>query len=445
MTRWPRIRHVFSREHLYVYGPAGLLSLLGFLVALHFVSPAPPRHFVMATAARDGAYYEFGLRYQKLFAREGIAIDVRVTSGSVENVGLLKDSASGVDVAFVQGGVLTAAAAENLLSLGTLYLEPIWVFSRRPIPGQDIAGLAGKRIAVGPDGSGTRLVAELLLDANGITASSAARLPVTGRAAQEAVQRGEADAAFFVASARAPMVRDMVSVSGLRLMTFLRADAYSRQFPFLTRVTLPEGALSLASDAPPRDTVLLASAVNLIIRDDFHPALRDLLLMSATAIHGGPGLFERPRQFPSPDQVDAPLSAEARRYYQSGPSFLNRYLPFWVATSVDRLKVMLLPLVALMFPLFKIVPPLYRWRVRSKIYCWYQDLDAVDHALAAATPTIDLDKLERDLDRVEREVRHVVVPPSYREELYHLRAHIELLRAKVRAALEAPAPAADRE
>jgi TRAP transporter TAXI family solute receptor len=425
-----------------VYGPAALLTVLAFLVALHFVSPAPPRRIVMATGASDGAYYQFGLRYRELLARDGITLDVRMTSGSRENVRLLRDAASGVDVAFVQGGVLATDPSEHLLSLGTLYLEPIWVFTRAATRGQDLAGLAGKRVAVGPEGSGTRVLADLLLDANGIPASSATRLPVTGHAAQEALQRGAADAAFLVASVQAPMVRDIAEVADLHLMSFPRADAYTRRFPFLVKLLLPEGALNLASDAPPHDTVLLASAVNLIVRDDFHPALSDLLLMSATAIHSGAGLFERPRQFPSPDHVDVPLGPEARRYYQSGPSFLNRYLPFWMATSVDRLKVMLVPLLALMLPLFKVVPPLYRWRVRSKIYCWYHDLDVIDRALADSPLAAEPGALEADLERVEREVRGVVVPASYSEELYHLRAHIELLRAKVRAARRAGEPRA---
>jgi TRAP transporter TAXI family solute receptor len=426
-----------SREHLYIYGPACLLTVLAFVVALRFVSPAPPRHIVIATGGQDGAYYQFGLRYRELLAREGITLDVRSTSGSVDNVRLLEDAASGVDVAFVQGGVL-APESPGLLSLGTVYLEPIWIFSRAPIHGLDVAGLAGKRLAVGPEGSGTRMLADRLLDANGVTEASARRLPVTGNAAQEALRRGTADAAFFVVAAQAPMIRDVVRVPGLRLMSFSRADAYTRRFPFLVKVVLPQGALDLASDIPPRDTVLLASAVNLVVRKSFHPALSSLLLMSATTIHGGPGLFEKAGDFPSPQHADVPLSPEARRYYQSGPSFLNRYLPFWMATSIDRLKVMLVPLIALMFPLFRIVPPLYRWRVRSKIYRWYHDLAAIDRALAGSQSVTDRGAIEGDIDRVEREVRGVVVPASYQEELYHLRAHIELLRAKVRGASKPP-------
>jgi TRAP transporter TAXI family solute receptor len=431
--RRPGARARLSREHLYIYGPAFLLSIVGFFIAFHFVTPAPPRRIVMATGSQDGAYYQFGLRYQKLLARQGITLDVRVTSGSVENVRLLKDSAADVAVAFVQGGVLAAEESEDLLSLGTLYFEPIWVFTRAETGGHDIGGLVGKRLAMGPEGSGTRALAELMLKANGITGPSITRVPITGLAARDALQHGTVDAAFFVASVQAPMLREVIRLPNVDVMTFARADAYTRQFPFLTKVVLPQGALDLARDIPPHDTVLLASAVNLVIRQDFHPALSDLLLMTAATVHAGPGLFEQPRQFPSPDHVDVPLSPEAARYYASGPPFLIRYLPFWVGTWVDRLKVMLVPLLALMLPLFRVVPPLYRWRVRSRIYCWYQHLDAIDHGIAADATPAALAEALHGLERVENEVRRVIVPPSYREELYHLRLHIEFLRARVQA------------
>ena len=429
-----------SRESLYFYGAAVALSVLGFAVALHFVTPAPPRHVVMATGAVDGAYYQFGLRYQEALAREGITLEVRVTAGSADNVARLRDPAGDVDVAFVQGGVLTGEEPGDLRALGTVYLEPLWVFSRTALGGRDIPGLAGKRVAVGPEGSGTRVVADRLLNANGLTPRAAARVPITGPAARAALARGAVDAAFFVASVQAPMLQEVIRVPGLHLMSFPRADAYTRRYPFLIKLTLPEGALDLASDVPPRDTVLLGSAVNLVVRGSFHPALADLLLMTASSIHAGAGLFETAGQFPSAKHVDVPLGDEARRYYQSGPPFLNRYLPFWVATWVDRVKVMLVPLVALMIPLFRIMPSLYRWRVRSKIYRWYHDLDAVDHALAASEAAPDLDRLSADLERVEQDVRRVIVPASYREELYHLRLHIDFLRDKVRAAGLAVSP-----
>lgn len=426
--------------------PALVVVAAAFVVAWAFVKPAPPRHFVIATGRPDGAYYQVALRYRDLLAREGITVGVRATTGSLENVRLLADPASEVEVAFVQGGVLDAAAPPpGLLTLGTLYIEPLWVFARAATRGQDLGGLAGKRLAVGPEGSGTRALAERLLLANAVRVASADLSPLTGLDAVRALERGTIDVMFLVSSPEAATVRAAVRARGITLVSLARADAYTRLFPFLRKVVLPEGALDLGANVPARDTVLLGASVNLVIRRDFHPALSNLLLGAATVLHGRPGLFEQARQFPSPDGVDVPLSDEARRYHASGPPFLIRYLPFWAATLVDRLKILLLPLIAVLFPLIKGVPPLYRWRIRSRIYRWYDGLDGVDRALRGDLPVEEAARLQVELGRIEDEARRVVVPPSYREELYHLRLHIEFLRAKAAAAAgERPGPSSER-
>jgi TRAP transporter TAXI family solute receptor len=426
-----RLRDWLSRDHLYISAPALILTIVAFVVAWSFMKPAPPRRLVIATGPPDGVYYQMGLRYNKLLAHEGITLDVRSTSGSVENVRLLEDSDRGVDVAFVQGGVLTARPSSDVLALGSLYLEPVWMFTRATIQGHDLNRLNGKRLAIGPEGSGTRALAELLLGANRVTSASAQLLPLTGLDAVRALERGTADAMFLVAAPEARAVREAIRGRGVTLVSFSRADAYTRLFSFLRKVVLPEGALDLAADLPAKDTVLMAAAVNLVIRRDLHPALSNLLLIAASTVHSPGGLFEQPRQFPSPDGVDVPLSDEARHYYQAGPPFLIRYLPFWAATLVDRLKIMLVPLIAVLFPLIKIAPSVYQWRVRSKIYRWYDDLDAVDLALREKLSPGQTATLRQELDRIEREVRLVEVPASYREEHYHLRLHLEYLRAKV--------------
>ncbi len=432
VRRWP------SRDHLYVYGSALLFALAGFAVALYFVKPAPPSRFTIATGRSDGAYYQFGLHYRELLIRQGITLEVRVTSGSVENVRLLADPGSGVDAAFVQGGVREVASSDALVSLGSLYYEPLWIFSRSAAAGHDIGSLRGKRLAVGPEGSGTRAIALLLLKANGVTATSASLLPLTGLDAVRAMQRRTVDAALLVAGPESESVREMMRTPGITPMSFPRADAYTRLYPFLSKLVLPEGALDLQADIPSREMVLLAPAASLVVRKNFHPALSDLLLMTATTVHGGAGIFERVRQFPSPEHVDFPLSEDARRYYQNGPPLLARYLPFWTATFLDQMKVMLLPLIVLLFPLFKIIPPIYRWRVRSRIYCWYRDLETVDLALADHPSPEELTSLSEELERIESEVRRVVVPLSHRETLYHLRLHLDLLRHKVEAAQALP-------
>lgn len=434
MLRDGEWRHWRVREYLLVVGPALLVTVAAFAVAIAFVKPAPPRQMVMATGRPDGAYHQFGLRYQAELARDGIRVTLRPTSGAVENVRLLADATAGVDVAFVQGGVGAGAPDAGLLALGSLYFEPLWVFARGVSDADDLRGLRGRRVAVGPEGSGTRELVDRLLRANGVTTPAATLVPLTGLEAVRALRGGEIDAAAFVASPESATIREAVSVPGVTLLSFPRADAYTRLFPFLSRLTLPEGALSLARDLPRREVALVSPTASLVTRPDFHPALSDLLLVAATRIHGRAGVFERPRQFPSPDYTDLPLSAEAQRFHRSGPPFLSRYLPFWAASLVDRLKIMLLPLIALAIPLAKIVPPTLHWRTRRKIYRWYRQVQAADVALAHPQPPDELDRLLAQLDRVEDQVRRIRIPPAHSESHFHLRLHIDLVRAKVLAA-----------
>jgi uncharacterized protein len=427
-------RHWRLRDHLLVFGPALVLTIAAFAVAITFVEPAPPRRIVLATGRPDGAYHQFGLRYQAELAREGITVELRPTSGSLENLRLLADPTSGVSIAFVQGGVRAAAPAADLFALGSLYFEPLWLFARGATRGGDVATLRGRRIAVGPEGSGTRALVDLLLRANGIGMGTATLVPLTGLDAVRSLRAGEVDAVALVAGPDSPAVREAVAMSDAELLSFPRAEAYARRFPFLSRLTLPEGALNLERNLPPKDVQLVAASAGLVVRADFHPALSDLLLVTATELHGRAGMFERARQFPSPDFTDYPLGDEALRFYRNGPPFLVRYLPFWAATMVDRLKIMLLPLAALLIPLFKIVPPTYRWRTRRKIYRWYDQVQDADVALCEPRSAQELDRLLEQLDHVEHQVRQLLIPSAHAEAHFHLRAHIDLVRAKVLAA-----------
>jgi hypothetical protein len=275
---------------------------------------------------------------------------------------------------------------------------------------------------------------DLLLRANGVTAPLATLLPLTGLDAVRALREGEVDAAVFVASPESATIREAVTIPDVAVMGFPRAEAYSRLYPFLSRLTLPQGALDLGRNLPAREIVLISPTTNLVTRGDFHPALGDLLLVAATKIHSRAGVFERPRQFPSQDFTDFPLSPEAQRFYQNGPPFLSRYLPFWTATLLDRLKIMLLPLIVFAIPLFKILPPTFRWNARRKIYTWYTQVQAADLALSKPCGAEELDRLLAELDKVEEQVRHIRIPPAHSESHFHLRAHIDLVRAKLLAA-----------
>jgi len=419
--------------HLKTYLPALLLVLAGFIVASHFVQPGPPHSITIATGAPDGAYTLFAGRYRALLAENGITLQIRKTVGSLENLALLK--AGQVDLAFVQGGIAGPAMAAGLESLGSLYYEPLWLFYRRPAHADRLTDFRELRLATGNPGSGTQALVQSLLEDNHLGSDTDRLQSLGGDEALDALTEGRVDAAFFVASPRAPLIRSLLHHKDIHLLSFARAAAYTRIHQALALLTLPEGTIDLQANIPPRTTTLLAATANLVAREDFHPALVSLLLQTATRVHNAGGLFEQPGEFPSGSNVDFPLNAHARNYYRYGQPFLQRYLPFWTANLIDRLKIMLLPLFTLLVPMFKLMPPVFRWQVRRKIYRWYRELQALDVQLLAETPGARLSELLQQLDAIEEEVRQVRVPLSYRDELYNVRLHIDLVRQRLQSAL----------
>lgn len=433
-----KLLRTLTDDRLKFFLPALVLTLAGFWVAYQFVDPAPPRRITIATGAEDGAYYLFGQRYRDILARQQVTLEVRRTAGSGENIALLH--AAEVDVAFVQSGVRDTTAPTPLVALASVYLEPLWLFYHRALEVKRLPDLRGKRLAIGPEGSGTHAMALQLLRDNAMLPPAVELLPLGGPQAVEALRRGAADAILVVASPQAPVVRTLLNAEEAALMPFERAEAYTRVHRFLARVTLPEGAIDLAANVPPHDVPLLASAAMLVVRDDFHPALISLLLQAAEEVHGQGDVFTQPGQFPSLHHLDWPLSPEARRYFRSGPSFLRRYLPFWVATLIERLLVMSLPLVALLIPLVRFLPPMYQWRVRSRIYRWYKDLLAINPDGKTGLSSEQYADCLQALNRIEAEVARLSVPLAFADQLYNLRVHIELVRQKVHQAQNRPEP-----
>jgi len=428
------------RDLLATAWPIVLIVAIGFAVAYQFVEPAPPKTLVISTGSDSGAYYAFAKRYAAILAKSGITLDVRTSAGSVENLERLKHGE--VDVAFMQGGIEPPADPSadgdapgedryaGLRSLGSMYYEPVWVFYQGEKPLNRLHDLAGKRIAVGAEGSGVRGLALQLLEANDIPVDDKLK-PLAGLDAAEAVQQGWVDAAFIIAAPEAPVVQVLLRSPGVRVMSFAQADAYTRRFPFLTRVTLPRGVVDLVRDLPPRDTTLLAATANLVVAENTHPALVALLLQAASEVHGRSGFFQRNGEFPAYRDTTFELSPDAQRYYKSGPPFLQRYLPFWAAVLVDRMVVLLLPLVALLLPLMRIAPAVYTWRVRSKVFRLYGELkfleDEVRHHYAAERHNEFFDRL----DRIEEEASNRHVPLAFTDLVYTLREHINLVRKQL--------------
>jgi TRAP transporter TAXI family solute receptor len=402
---------------------------------LKFVEPPPPRKLVIASGGRDGAYFRYARTYAEELQKDGLTVEVRETAGSVENLRLLGRDDSGVAVAIVQGGVAGPEEVKQFLALGSLYREPLWVFYRGDQGLDRLGGLAGRRVGTGPPGSGTHAIALQLLKVNGLAEPEPAR---DGRktvlvqddvaASAGALRKGELDAAFVVAAFETDYVQSLLNDENVKLMNFGQQEAYHRQFRFLAPVTLPAGIVNLGQNVPDRDIALLAPTAMLVVRKDFHPALVPLLLAAATRIHGKGDQVSDPGEFPSGSYCDFAVSEDARRFYKSGQPVLQRLLPFWVASLVDRTKVMLIPLVMLMMPLLRTAPPLIRWRTRRKIYLWYSDLREIDQRLVSGLSGPELEQELARLKEIEEKLTSVDVPLSYMDEFYHLRMHLAMLQ-----------------
>jgi len=427
------------RDLFSIFGPILLLTIAGFVVAWQFVEPAPPKRLVMATGPVDGAYYRFGLQYRDILARYGIELELVNTAGSVENLGLLTDSGSDVDVALLQCGIGFNEKTSDLKGLASLFYEPLWIFQHEQVPAK-VTDFMGRRIAIGEPGSGTQAAIQRLIDNNEMPTAAFEALELGGNAAAEALLNGQADVACFVASIRAPYIKKLLLSDSIYLTPFLRAEAYKRHFHSLSSVVLPRGAAHLRLDIPPADIEMLAPVASLTAKKKLHPTLIVVLVQAAVEVHSNGGIFEKQGQFPSILNMTFPVHEEAQRYLEKGPSWLHRYLPFWIAVSVDRLLILLIPLATLLFPLFKIAPPTYRWRVRKRIYSHYSDLFEVETALLANPSMAALDGCTAKIEKIEKDLAEVNVPLSYADQLFHLRMHVRFVKQRLDDARHGVAP-----
>ena len=426
------LREVSPHDLLLALGPALVLIAVAFWIAIKFVQPAPPRQLTIVTGSETGAYHAFAQRYRDILARDGVTLHIRTSAGSLENLALLMNPDSGVEVGFAQGGSGSAAHTARIFSLGSIYYEPAWIFLRQDPKIRDIADLRGQRVAVGPDGSGTRVLALQLLSLNGVVLPPTQLLYLGTREAADGLKNADVDAAFIVSAPEAKVVQELLAAPGISLLSLDNAAAYILRLPFLTQLTLPRSTVDFISDVPPRDVSLIAPTTNIVVTEDLHPALTYLLLSAMREVHGGPGWFQTQGKFPAPIDVDFPLSDQAERFYRSGVPFLYQYLPFWLANLVERLWVLVLPLVAVVVPLVKIVPPLYAWRVRSRVYRWYGELKFLEQEVTTQPTPEEIPQLLQRLERIDRAVAQTRVPLAYADQLYTLKEHIRLVRREIR-------------
>lgn len=442
------LRHTLlsMRDLLATAGPFILLALALLFVAYKVLDPNPPKKVVLATGADQGAYAEFGKRYAAALKQHGITVELRPTAGAAENLALLRDENSGVDLAFVQGGAdveyaSTAdyeAANAGLVSLGSLFHEPVWLFYREESAQRafgkpqmeslaDLAKPGNWKLNIGAPGSGVPNLVKRLLEANRIDTGALQLVQNPSTPAVVALLAGEIDALVFASAPESPLVQMLLQTPGVRLFDFPQAEAYSRRFPFLSPVMLPRGVVDLARDMPPANIRMIAPTATLVARESLHPALVQLFVQAARQIHGAPGWFQRKGAFPSVENTERPLAAEAERFYRSGPPLLQRYLPFWIANLIDRMWVVMVSIIAILIPLSRVVPPLYEFRVRSRIFRWYGQLRRLEDA-AGERP---LPELMAELNALEDRAGHISVPLSYADELYALRSHIHMVRKRL--------------
>jgi TRAP-type uncharacterized transport system substrate-binding protein len=421
-----------ARRRYLAWSVVALAALVGAVVCLAFafLKPTPPHVVVMATGPEGGIRAELGKRYREILARSGIDLRLSPSAGAVENVERLRDPKSGASVAIVPSGITTRQDSPELVSLGTLFYEPIWIFARGDALSERHRLSRNLRISIGAAGSATHAFSVEFLARLGVADGHNARLlALAQQDGAEKLLRGEIDALILLDAWESPLVRRLLAARDIRLVNASRADSWVALYSYLNKVVLPAGVADMARDIPPENITLLAPKANLIVRADLHPAIQYLLLDAASQIHSGPGVFHRAGEFPAPESVDLPLSDHARQFHKTGPPFLQRHLPFWLAILAQQLLVLLIPLLGLLYPLLRFAPAGFAWAMQRRMLRLYGELKRLDDELTHG-PRNNVRDLSERLDRLEEHVNDVWLPVSFRPPLYQLKTHIALVRQR---------------
>jgi TRAP-type uncharacterized transport system substrate-binding protein len=424
---------MIGSDHLQRFWPfltvVGLVAI--FLAAgIYIVGTLPPRTIVMATGAEGGANHELGIRYRDILAQSGVKVQLLPTTGGLENLARLSDPRSGVGVGFVQGGTTTQKESPDVESLGTVFYEPLWFFYRSEI-GEDIRALRGRRLSIGPEGSGARALALELIKKFKLDRVIGELSGFAPQAAAEKLIAGDIDAAFIVTAWESPVVQRLIDAKGISLASVPRADAYIAHYPFLNKLVLPAGVSDILDPRPPTDIVMLAPKGSLAVRADLHPAIQHLLLSAAVQIHSQPGIFQKAGQFPAAESIDLPLSEEAQRFYKTGRPFFQNHLPFWIATLVERLLIVLVPLAALLYPVFKFLPQMYDWIMQSRIRRLYDEMRSIESEMESEGQGYDANAINAKLEELSNRANRLSLPTAYASMLYTLRSHLNLVRSRL--------------
>ena len=405
-----------------------LAALISIIIAYHFKSPD---NLTMTTGFENGSYAIFGERYRQILEREKITLELLPSSGSIENLKRLNDKSYRVDAGFVQDGMSSPAEANNLVSLGAIGYSPLWVFYRGQETFNYLSELKGKRIAIGPEGSGVRKFAIDLLKLNNSAAPPTVLLDLSSDAANKALLEGTIDAVMIIGAEDNALVKELLYAPKVKLMSFRQAEAYTRLIPALSHVVLPQGILDVSKKMPSQDVHLLSVTTSLIVRKDLHPALIYLLLDAAVEIHSDAGWVNKKGEFPTLKELSFPSSNYAERFYRSGRPFLLDYLPFGIAAFVDRTILFMFPVALILIPLIRSIPWVYSWRHRRKFYHWYRELKNLELEVMESSKLEDISGYHEKIDRIEASINRIPVPLAFFEEVYRLQEHVDLVRGKL--------------
>jgi uncharacterized protein len=420
-----------SHNRALILSAIGLILLTVVIVYVaRIVVPPPQKEVVIATGVESGGYYAFGRLYQQMLEAQGIRVRLRATAGATENLALIHDAKSGVNAALMQGGIADAQTAKGVLSLGRMFYEPLWVFYKGDATLDQLGELSGHRIAVGAEGSGARSLNVSLLGATGVNGTNATFLPLSGDNAVAALYNGTADAAMLIFAPEAPALQKLFHDPTVKLMSMSQADALASIYPYLSHIVVPQGVIDLPRNIPPRSYDLIAPESALIVSEDMHPALVAQLAEAASHIHSKPNLLTKPGEFPKTADPEFEMSEDALRFYKSGPPFLQRYVPFWVANFLQRILVFLIPLATISIPLMRGIPALMKWWVQRKFAYCYDRLERLERSVGSTGTTAD--EQAEELSLISDLVAGIQVPRGYSEQFFNLKLHIDRVRARLR-------------
>jgi TRAP-type uncharacterized transport system substrate-binding protein len=425
------VRHhiVTNRRKLLILSFGGLV-VLALLIwsGVALLPPMPPRTVAMAIYPEGSFNAEMVKRYQEILARDGVELKAVPSPGAIESLARLRDPKSGTSIALIPGGLTTEQDSPELVSLGTMFYRALWIFARSHLP-QRHGPLRGLRISIGPEGSSSHTLALKFLGRAGvIDRNSATLLPLTPSESAQKLIRGEIDVAIFLDAWDSPAVQQLLNNKDVELESIQRADAFVALYPYLDKLVLPAGVVDMAEPRPPADVLLIATKSSLAVRKDLHPAIQYLLLEAAVEIHSTPGMFHTPGQFPAAESIDLPLSPYARDFYKTGPPFLQRHLPFWLAVFLKQVLILLIPLIAILLPMLRFAPVMYDWLEKRRVYRLYSELRHIEDEMFFAAPDGTQKNFIERLDRLKDRASRLSVPIPFKPQVYALRVYIDMVR-----------------